>query len=229
MNDPSVVRRLTGGFGLASGVLILVVLVIYLAIGTPPSLEDTVRFSNYVTKNNGAFLTIVLLDTLNVASFLIFLTGLRRLIRQARPDEDAMLVFGVGLVLGTLTLVFDALIGGAALDTVSKADPAVVRGLTEASFLLVGSVGLIIAALFLASASAVSLASGVLPKWAGWVGYAAAILNLVAVPSIYGGTDFSGFYTATGYAPLVLGTLTYVIWLLSAGISLLVVKPQPAR
>ena len=229
MSDPNLVRRLTGGFGTASGVLILAVLVIYLVIGTPPPLEDTVRFSVYVTKNNGPFLTIVLLDTLNVACFLIFLTGLRRLIRQAQPDEDAMLVFGFGSVLGTLTLVFDALIGGAALDTVSKADPAVVRGLTEGSFLLAGSVGLIMAALFLASASAVSLASGVLPRWVGWVGFAAAVLNLVAVPSIYGGTKFGGFYTATGYAPLILGTFTYVIWLLTAGISLLVMKPQAAR
>ncbi len=228
MSDPNLVRRLTGGFGIASGVLILIVLTIYLVIGTPPRLEDTARFSDYVTKNNGPFLTIVLLDTLNIACFLVFLTGLRRLISRARPDDDWMLFFGVGLVLGTLTLVFDTLIGGAALDTVNKADPAVVRGLTEGSILLVGSVGLIVAALFLASASGASLVSGVLPKWACWAGFAAAILNLLAVPSIYGGTDLTGFYTAGGYAPLILGTLTYVIWLLIAGISLLALKPQTA-
>jgi hypothetical protein len=226
-----IVRRWTGGFGVAAGILILVVFVIYLLIGTPTGVGDTAKFGDYITKNNGRFLTITLLDTLNVACFLIFVSGFRYLIRQSRPAYEwaSMLVFGVGLVLGTLTLVFDALLGGAALDTVSKADSSAVRALTEGSFLLVGSVGLIMTALFLGSAGYAVLATGVLPRWAGWAGYAAAVLNLIAVPSIYGGTDFSGFYTANGYAPLILGTLSYVIWLLIAGISLLVVTPTAAR
>lgn len=223
-------RRWTGAFGLASATLIVTVLVIYIAIGTPPRLEDTAKFSDYVTKNHNPLLTIALLDTLNVACFLIFLTGLRHLIRQARADYEwaSMLVFGVGLVLGTLTLVFDALIGGSALDTVGKADPAAVRGLTEGGALLAGSLGSIIAALFLASAGYAILATGVLPELAGWAGFAAAFLNLVTVPAIYGGTDFGGFYTATGYAPLIFGTLTYVIWLFITGISTLI-APTTAR
>jgi hypothetical protein len=44
------------------------------------------------------------------------------------------------------------------------------------------SIGCILIALFSASAGYATLGTGVLPKWTGWLAYAAAVLNLVAVP-----------------------------------------------
>jgi len=225
------VRRWTGGFGVAAGVLILVVLALYVAAGSAPRVEDAAKLSQFVTKNNGLILTISLADTMNAAFFIAFVAGFRHLLRQARSDYEwvATLVFGVGLVYATLTLIFDTLIGGAALDTVTKAEPVAVRALIEGSTLVVSSVGLVVVALFLAAAAFAVLGTGALPRWVGWAGYIGAILNLVAVPTIYGGTDPTGFYTADGYAPLILGTLPYVIWLLIAGISLLVGKSRAFR
>ena len=55
-------------------------------------------------------------------------------------------MFGAGLVVITLELVGDALQAAAALDTVVKAEPAVVRGLLEASFPFFGAVGLLMSA-----------------------------------------------------------------------------------
>jgi len=135
------------------------------------------------------------------------------------------LVFGAGLVVIALELAGDALGGGAALDTSVKADPSVVRGLWEGSFVFYGAIGLIMSALLLASAGYATLATGVLPKWTGWVAYAAALVNLVAAPSIYGGTDYTGFYTASGYVTFIAqGAM--LIWFLIASISMLVVKQE---
>ena len=55
--------------------------------GTTPRLVDTVLFSAYVTRNNGIILTRRLADTLIIICFLVFLVGLRHLIRRARPVD----------------------------------------------------------------------------------------------------------------------------------------------
>jgi hypothetical protein len=124
-----------------------------------------------------------------MACLLVFLAWFRRQIRQARPDDEWVdtLVFGARLVVITLEPVGDALQSGAALDTSIKADPSVVRGLMESSFVFYGAIGLMMSALLLASAGYATLATSVLPRWTGWVAYSSAVVNLVAAPSIFGG------------------------------------------
>jgi hypothetical protein len=223
------VRRLTGAFGVAGFVVFLVALPLYF-LGTQPAarLEDTVQFSDSLSRASTLILTrTTLADPLIMACLLVFLAGFRHLIRQARPDYEwvSTLVFGAGLVVIALELAGDALGGGAALDTSVKADPSVVRGLWEGSFVFYGAIGLIMSALLLASAGYATLATGVLPKWTGWVAYAAALVNLVAAPSIYGGTDYTGFYTASGYVTFIAqGAM--LIWFLIASVSMLVVKRE---
>ena len=228
MNDLNV-RRLTGAFGVAGFVVFLVALPLYF-LGAQPAarLEDTVQFSDSLSRASTLILTrTTLADPLIMACLLVFLAGFRHLIRQARPDYEwvSTLVFGAGLVVIALELAGDALEGGAALDTSVKADPSVVRGLWEGSFVFYGAIGLIMSALLLASAGYATLATGVLPKWTGWVAYAAALVNLVAAPSIYGGTDYTGFYTASGYVTFIAqGAM--LIWFLIASVSMLVGKRE---
>jgi len=226
MNDLKV-RRLTGAFGVAGFVVFLVALPLYF-LGPQPvaRLEDTVQFSDSVSRASTLILTrTTLADPLIMACLLVFLAGFRHLIRQARPDYEwvGTLVFGAGMVVIALELAGDALGGGAALDTSVKADPSVVRGLWEGSFVFYGAIGLIMSALLLASAGYATLATGVLPRWTGWVAYACAVVNLVAAPAIFGGTDYTGFYTASGYVTFI-GQGAMVMWFLIASISMIVVK-----
>src|SRR5579859_1136112 len=228
MNDLKV-RRWAGAFGVAGCVVFLVALPLYF-VGTQPTarLEDTVQFSDSVSRASAFILTrATLADPLIMAGLLVFLAGFRHLIRQARPDYEwvSTLVFGAGLVVIALELAGDALGGGAALDTSVKADPSVVRGLWEGSFVFYGAIGLIMSALLLASAGYATLASGVLPRWTGWVAYAAAVVNLVAAPSIFGGTDYTGFYTASGYVTFI-GQGAMLIWFLIASVSMITVKRE---
>lgn len=222
-------RRWTGAFGVASFVMFLLALPLYF-LGPQPitRLQDTVQFSDSVRRaSTFIFTRATLVDPLIMACLLVFLAGFRRLIRQARPDDEgvATLVFGAGLVAFTLELVGDALEGSAALDTSVKADPSVVRALMEGSFTFYGAIGLIMSALLLASAGYAIVESRVLPRWTGWVAYASAVVNLVAAPSIFGGTDYTGFYTATGWVTFI-GQAAMTIWFLIASVSLLVVKQE---
>jgi hypothetical protein len=223
------VRRWAGAFGVAGFTVFLLALPLYF-LGPQPTarLEDSIQFANSVSRVSTLILTrATLADPLIMACLLVFLAGFRRLIRQARPDDEwiSTLVFGAGLVVITLELAGDALEGGAALDTSVRVDPSVVRGLMEGSFVFYGAIGLIMSAALLASAGYATLATGVLPRWTGWAAYVAAVINLVAAPSIFGGTDYTGFYTASGYVTSI-GQGAMVLWFLIASISMLVVKRE---
>jgi hypothetical protein len=224
MNDLKV-RRWAGGFGVAGFVVFLAALPLYfLGVGPGARLEDTAQFSNFVTRtNNFILIRTSLTDPLIMVGLLVFLAGFCYLIRRARQDYEwiAALVFGVGLVVITIELVGDGLEAGAALDTWVKADPTAVRGLMEGSFPMFGAIGLIMSALLLASAGYSTLATGVLHKWTGWVAYGAAVANLVVAPSILGGTNVTGFYTASGYAPFI-GQAAMLVWFLVASVSMIV-------
>ena len=233
MHDLKVLRW-TGAFGVAAGVLLLVASPLYVVPGTPPSLGDEALFSEYVIRSNTIHITTKLVDVVYLVGFIVFAAGLRHLMRWVRPDYEwlAALVFGSALVLTANTLIFEALAGGAALDTFTRPDPIVVRALTEAA-LASQAFGFILMALFLAAASYAILATRALPRWTGWLGVGIAVLNLAAVPTIFGGNDFmeaviAGMTTSAGvyaYISVVQG-VAYVGWLLSVGISMMRVKPE---
>ena len=179
------VRRLTAAFGLAIVALNWAMFPLYVVGGPVPQFQDTAKYIDYWTRINGLVLTRVFLDILLCACFLVFAAGFRHLIRQARSDYEwiGTLVFGAGLALSTVTLVAASLEGGQALDTVEGfADPTAIRALSEGSILIYQSIGCILIALFSAAAGYATVGTGVLPKWTAWVAYAAAVLNLVAVP-----------------------------------------------
>jgi hypothetical protein len=204
MNDLRIYRW-TGACGLAAIALFFVEFPIYFLRGAFPPLADSLKLSTFIARNTANILTVVVLDMVIYCLFLVFLAGFRHLIRQTGPEHEwvATLVFGVGLVYTTLTLVADSLEGTTALDALAtRADPSAIRALTEAQFLLFGSVALILMALLMAAASYAILASKALPRWSGWVGYAGAVVCLVFVPSMFSGApDLTGFYNPAGWGP----------------------------
>ena len=222
------VLRWTGAFGIAAFVLILVAQPLWLVSGTAPRLDDSPAFTDFVTQNNSIILSRSLVDTLIIACFLVFLAGFCHLIRLARSHFEwaASLIFAGGLAWAILVLLGDTLCAAAALDTYSKAEPVAVRTLWEGSIPAFGAVGLLLAALFLASAGYAVLASGALPKWTGWLAFVAALANLVAAPSIYAGANATGFYTADGLITLI-GLLPLLLWLFIVGV-IMTARRKPA-
>ena len=222
-SGPNVVRW-TGAVGLAALVVFLLATPLYfVGPAQPAGSTDGVTLADFLTKTHTQILTrATIADPIIIGCFVVFLAGFRHLIRQAQPASEwlATLVFGAGLMLATLQLVGDALQGGAALDASVKAEPMIVKGLFEASYVFYGAIGLIIAALMLGAAGYAILSTGALARWIGWLALAGAVVNLIAAPSIYGGTDYTAFYSADGWITYI-AQLTWVAWFAIASVAMI--------
>lgn len=218
--------RWTGACGLAAIALFFVEFPLYFLRGPMPTFEGATKLGAYATRNATNMLAVILLDMVIYCLVLIFLAGFRHVLRQARPECEWLgtLVFGVGLVYTTLTLVADSLEGTVALDALSSnPDPSAIRVLMESQYLMFGSVGLILIALLLASASYATMVSGALPRWSAWLGYAGAALCLVFVPSMFAGApDLTAFYNPAGWGTTgVIAGFPLAIWTIAVGIGMI--------
>ncbi len=204
----------SGVFGLAFVVLEIVGLVTFLVGGAPPSIADSAKFADYIGKNQTSLLIGEWLAGLAGPCFLIWLAGLRSVLRRAGEDWEwaAALFFGTGIVAAATATVAGGILAGAVLDTTTRTEPAAVKGLFEAGGLIFGTVIWFVIALAAALTAFVTTRTRVLPSWTAWVGYAAAVLNLVTTGSIFGGGEPGGFYTATGFAGVVIGLLPFLVW-----------------
>lgn len=215
------VRLWTGIAAISVAVLTLIEFSVQMAIGARPELSDGHALAAYMTRVATPMLVIVLIDTILMAAIVVFLGGFRQLITHARPDLQWItdLAFGAGLLFVGVTLVGDGMEGGAALDTVNAtADPSVLRALTEGHMLMFGTIAVTLTAVVSAAAGYVTLASGALPRWTGWIAVVVAGLNLLAVPTMFGGTSPGSFVSAGGPGVAMLATFPWLVWVVAVGI-----------
>ncbi len=218
--------RWSGMFGLAFVVLYVVSFALFFSAGQPPTISDAGKFAEYIAKNQTAFLVAAWLLGLAVACNLIWLTGVRGIIRGAGPDWEwaAALSFGTGIAVNAVAVIADGLSAAAAIDTTTKTEPVAVKVLFESSALIYGTVIWFVAALLVALLSYVTTRTAVLPGWTAWVGYVAAALNLVTTFSIFGGGEPGGFFTATGLAGIVIGLLPFLVWITCVSIVMMAAR-----
>ncbi len=224
MNNSNV-WRWTGVFGLAAVVLGLAQFPLYSA-GIAPSVYDGAAFGQYLFTIRNVVFTRILLDMGLYVAFMVFGAGFSHLIRRARPESDwiATLVFGALAVWVGVTLVANGLEGAAAIDTLrGQADPSAVRGLIEGTLLIYnGAIAFAVTGLFLGAAGYATFATGVLPRWTGWVAYAGAALCALFVPTMYGGpVDTSRFYNVGGFGPALVANFPCAIWFLVASLAMI--------
>lgn len=225
MNDLKVFRW-TGWFGLAGVAFLAIEIPLWVFPGNQPPISDAVASAQYLADIRVIALTRVLLDMLMYMSLMVFFAGFRHLIVKTRPEYEwiGTLAFGAGAIWWAVSLVADGLEGGAVLDTLGgKADPTVVRALVEGTLLIYnGSIAFAVTALFMASAGFAILATGVLPRWIGWLAWVSVILCFVAIPSMYAGVvDHTGFYNVAGWGPAIVANVPPLIWFLSASIAMI--------
>lgn len=215
------VRLWTGIAAISVAILTLVEFGVQMAIGARPELSDETALAAYVTRVATPMLVIILIDTILMAAIVVFLGGFRQLITHARPDLQWItdLAFGAGLLFVGVTLVGDGMEGGAALDTVNAtADPSVLRALTEGHMLMFGTIAVMLTAVVSAAAGYVTLASGAVPRWTGWIAVVVAVLNLLAVPTMFGGTSPKSFVSAGGPGVAIFATFPWLVWVVAVGI-----------
>ncbi len=189
-------------------------------VGARPALDDSDALAAFMARTANETLVTILIDTFLMAALIVFLGGFRQIVTHTRPDLQwiADLAFGAGLLFVGVTLVGDGMEGGTALDTMGLTlDPSSLRALTVGHTLLFGSIGCTLNAMIAAASGYVILASDALPRWTGWVAYATAGLNLLSVPTMFGGTSPDSFFAAGGAATAMLATFPWLVWVVCVG------------
>ena len=218
--------RVTGVFGLAMVVFWLSQFPLYMQGDPSISMYDGAAVSRSLYRIHNIVFTRILLDMGLFITGMVFAAAFRDLIRRARPDYEwvGTLQFGAWVVWIAVSLVANGLEGGSALDTLGgNADPSAIRALTMGTLLIYnGSIAFAMTALFLAAAGYATFATGVLPRWTGWLAYVGVVLCIASVPAIYGGpVDPSGLYNAGGWGPAIMANFPPAIWFVGASLAML--------
>jgi hypothetical protein len=208
-------RLLTGIAGLTVSALMLVEVGVRVSLGVRPALDDSAALADFASRTSAQTISITLIDTLLVTSLIVFLAGFRELITAAEGDLEWLtsIVLGAGFIFVGVTLVGDSLeAGGAFGATGTTPDPTTIRVLTEGYLLLFGPVSYALIALIAATSAYVIFASGAFPRWTGGLAVIVAILNIVALPSAFGGTDNHSFFSVGGWGGAVFATFPWLAW-----------------
>ncbi|MGW6917829.1 hypothetical protein ACWGB8_28990 [Kitasatospora sp. NPDC054939] len=211
--DDRALRRFTGLAGSAFTALQIIEVPLYfLHDGAPPD-------SNVLSR--------ILLSLVVLVLLLAFSTGLRELVRRADPGRGwiADLAHGAALVYVAVTFVAHSLQAGEVIEAAAPVDPTITA---EGSYLLYGSIGRILTAVFLAAAGYAAVASGLLPRWAAGSAYAVAVVNLAFVPSLYFGNDTGQFFSANGWGTTATIASLYAYWILAVA-AVLLRRRRPRR
>ena len=178
-------QRLTGVFALASVIIWIPIFPLYMAGDPSVSFYEGITIASDFYKIQNLVFTRILLGLALYITLMVFSVGLRDLIR--RKDEEyewvgTLIVMAMGVWLG-VTLVANGLEGGIALDTLNgNPDPSVARALSMGYLLIYnGSIAFIMTAAFMAAVGYATFVTGILPRWTGWLAYAASLLCVIAI------------------------------------------------
>lgn len=218
--DKKQIHILTGFFGIIVFVLTLIEFPFYMAGGEAPPFQDVSQFTSFVAGSSHFFLIRIFLDILLCCSYLVFIAGFKQMIldHDRKYEFIANIWSSSGIALTTITLVADSIQAGVALDTIGYIpDPSVLRGLTESYLLLYGTAGCSLIALNSFAGAVSIIKTGILPRWCGIVAFIVGILNVIMLPSMFGGSDPRKFYSASGWGVAVTATFPWVILIFIIG------------
>jgi Domain of unknown function (DUF4386) len=219
-------RRMTGCFALVSVGLWLAIFPLYMFGDPSVSLYDGSAVARDFLRIRNVVFTRILLGLALYPTLLVFAVGLGELVRRADAQfawVGTLLVAAMAVWAG-VTLVANGLEGGIVLDARhGNGDPSVARALTMGYLLIYnGSIAFIVTAVLLAAAGYATFVTGILPRWTGWLAYAAALLCVACIPALYAGpADTAGFYNAGGWGAALIANFPPLFWFLVVGVLLL--------
>ncbi|MGW4434522.1 hypothetical protein ACWELO_01825 [Streptomyces sp. NPDC004596] len=203
MNETAA-RRLTGVAGIATAAALIVEVPLYFVYSGPPP--------------DWNVLARLLIGILALAFLIVFVTAYRELVKRADPacEWAGTMAFAAGLVYATITLVSSGLEAGAVIAADHPIDPTVT---VSGTYILYGSIGRVVLALFLTAVGLGISRTRLLPRWTGRSAFVLAGVNLAFVPSLFFGNDPAHFYAANGWGTTALMGAVLSYWLLALGIS----------
>ncbi|QFZ72046.1 hypothetical protein GFH48_01060 [Streptomyces fagopyri] len=200
-----VVRRLTGLAGIATAVAFIVEVPLYFIYSGPP--PD----SNVLAR--------LLIGILALAFLIVFATAFRELVKVTNPAHEwiGTMAFAVGLVYSTITLVSSGLEAGAVIASDHPIDPTIT---VSGTYVLYGTIGRLMLALFLTAVGFAISRTDLLPLWTGRSAFVLAAVNLIFVPSLFFGNTPEHFYAANGWGTTALMGAIFSYWMLAVGVSI---------
>ena len=195
-----------------SGVLFSVLFVVGLALTpahAPDSASTGATIAHYVGAHRGELLLSDFLIVLSGVPFFVYMAALYRLTRQVEDDDGWVALTGlIGGVVGSAVFVVSwSLLAAVAYRPAQ--DPAILRALTDASWITTNLAGVSFA-VFIGAISFAVLRTRVLPVWSGWVGVPVALVTLIGAPVLSAG---SGAFSPQGLLDHVDG-LVFAPWVL---------------
>ena len=184
-------------------------------LGHRPVLDNTAALVEYQTNTATGMLVVITIDTFLMTALIVFLGAFRQMVTNHNRDLRwiADIAFGAGIVFVAVTLVGDAMAGGAALDTIGTVpDPSTSRALTVGHILMFGVVGCVLTALVMAACGVIVLNSTLFPRWVGWAAFACAATNMLSVPTTFLGTDPDFWASSGGWATTAFATMPFLLW-----------------
>ncbi|NKQ26100.1 hypothetical protein [Streptomyces galbus] len=203
MND-ILARRLTGLAGIAAAVCFIVEVPLYfLYSGPPPDANVLAR---------------LLIGIVALGGLILFVTGFRELVKQVAPVHEwvGTIAFATGLVYATVTLVSSGLEAGAVIAADHPIDPTIT---VSGTYILYGSIGRLLLALFLTAVGHGITRAHLLPRWTARSAYVLAAVNLAFVPSLFFGNTPAHFYAANGWGSTALMGALLSYWLLAVSVA----------
>ena len=220
-------RRRTGAVGIAYVVMQLVGVGLMLMAGNPPSFDDPKKYADFISSGSSLFLGDAVLTGVATVLLMVFVIGIRGVIRSAGEGWEwaAALSYGAALVVAAIAFTGAALEATTAMVSTAGTDPTTVRTAWAVTNMLFTFI-YFPSALFLGTVSYAALQTKVLQGWVAWLGVVCALLNLAAVLTVFGGT---GSYGPVGLLPLILGFAPAGLWILGVSVALLTAAPATAR
>ena len=218
-------RKLTGLAALASVAVWLAIFPLY-TMGDPAvSLDDGAAIAADLFRLRHIVFTRILLGLVLYVTLMIFAVGFRELVKRASPGNEWLgtLSFGAMAVWVGVTLVANGLEGGAALDARGgQGDPSVARALTMGYLLIYNSsIAFVMTAFYMGIAACATFATGIVPRWTGWLAWVSVVLCVLAIPTMYiGPVDPAGFYNAGGWGAAIIANFPPLVWFLTVGVML---------
>ena len=212
-------RRWTGVIGLVYVAIQVAALVLFLVAGNPPDFGDAKKYAGWINSNAALFMGDAFLTNVATVVLLMQFTGIRAVIRSAGDDWDwaAALFFGSGLVTAAILIAGSAAEATAAFISGSGSDATIVRAAWAGAWMALTFVYLPAAVAFGTAAYAI-FRTAILPRWMGWLSVIAAVLDVLAALTIFGGTGNNG---PVGLLPLILGATPVLVWFVAVSIVML--------
>lgn len=211
-------RRFTGFSCLAAAVALIVEVPLYFVYDGPPP--------------DWNVLSRLLIGILALGCLLLFVTGLRELVKAVSPRHEwaGGIASAAGLAYVVVTLVSSGLEAGAVIAADHPIDPTIS---VPGTYVLYGSIGRMLLGIFLAAVGYAIARTRMLPSWTSRSAYVLAAVNVAFIPSMFFGNEPAFFYAANGWGSTASVGAVLSYWLLALSVSVLrsgrgVTRAEPA-